>query len=272
MTPLEWETLYRFLTREHLSWGTSWQDSKVNARLGGPLPEGKQRPLLFSRSTPCHAVRPGAPPVKTHSLRQPLLTGPAGWHFETDECDVRRVTVFMVWRAFCPRFAESSLWKRLFATAPAAPAEPARWRPPEQLCPFCDGRLAKLVARPGETFLTSEFYKTIMQPIHASVAKENLEDPPLYGSLASDDYTRDEDSSQLCVCSSGHFLHADQWHMIDVETRDAIAEDDDDDDDEDEDEDGSDGSGCGYGRRQRCAYARGRLTVTDDYYGDPRLW
>jgi hypothetical protein len=270
----QWGSLYRFLTREFVAWldpGVTeglWTDAVSTCALGAPLRQPP--PLLHSRSVSALApvAAPGAPPgaaappPEAHLLAQPLLAGPAEWHHEACEYDVRRVTVFVSWRAFCPRFADSALGQRRFppAAAPALPAAPAPAAPapaapapaprprssraPER-CPYCAAPLTELVAKPHQTFTTRAFHTLVMQPVLDSLADARLEEPPLFGSLAErDPYGADSEPERLSVCASGHVLYVCEWRMVDGAARDAIAEA------EEEEE--------GYGgrrRRVRCAYA-----------------
>ena len=256
-SPAQWETLYRFLTREHLCWLSddnpgSWSDTVRNAPLPPPL--AKPPLLLHSRAAVPSSRRPapvpGQPLPKAHLLRAPLLTAPGSWHHEcNDSSDVRRVTVYMTWRAFCPSFARTSLAKRLFP--PDAPAA----RHGAERCPYCASRLADLKAQPYKTFMTDDFDTLIMQPILDAVREARLEEPPLFGSMAED--SDDQDEERLSACTAGHILYTCQWRMIDAEACDAIDRMDDDDSDDSQ-------FGGARQRRVRCAYADSDDDEDDD--------
>lgn len=246
-----WEQLYHFLTRVRSTLpgesSLNWYVFRETAPLGPPL--RSPAPVLYCRPARSSNTAGGPPPTPKLYLRRPMLMAEADWHQGTDEMDVRRITVYVSWRAYCPSFPRSKMWARLFAALPAP--QPLMGHTLQasvrlQQCPYCNARLVELAEpEPHDgtrwSWFTPDFEKLLLAPVRDALPEEGLDEPPLYGSLADDEeWTRD--THALVVCANGHFLFSETWPMVDREACEELASDD---GDEDEDE---------YYGGGRCAY------------------
>ena len=253
--PIWWEQLYHFLTRVRSTLpgesSLNWHLFHETAALGTPL--RSPAPVLYCQPARSSNLAGGPPPTPELYLRRPMLMAEADWHQGTDEMDVRRITVYVSWRAYCPSFARSQMCTRLFS-ALGAPQQLMGHTLADsvllQQCPYCSARIVELAEpEPDDatrfSWFTPDFEKLLLTPVRDALPEEGLDEPPLYGSLADDEeWTRD--THALVVCANGHFLFAETWPMVDREACEDLASDDEDDEDEDEDEYYG-GGHCAYG-------------------------
>lgn len=224
-------------------------------------------PLLFSAPAKYTSRDIGRLELDTSAPPPPpldalLVSSVPEYVLDTEEDNTVVITFF--WRGFCPRFAETALYRTLFSSASSCAGE---------ACPYCSRRVVDLVEPAWHSWTTPAFEKVVLAPIVRElrsaegqeaygrlVLKSALSDEHWYLYSQEREYERrfedqdEPDPSRLSICERGHVLCESQFEMLNLDAAREMARD----------------AGTGPYRRDKLRYLPYRGSDSDDYGGGGR--
>jgi len=188
-------------------------------------------PLLFSAPAKFTSRDIGRLELDTSAPTPPpldaLLVSTVPYYVLDDTEEDNTVVITFFWRGFCPRFAETALYRTLFNSASSCAGE---------ACPYCSRRMVDLVEPAWHSWTTSAFEKVVLAPIVRQlrsaegqekygrlVLKSALSDEHWYLYSQEREYERryrdqdEPDPARLSICERGHVLYESQFEMLNLD-------------------------------------------------------